>query len=74
MKAGYEARLRMKREKEREKEEKDARLRQEEEERDHNLEGWAGKLRREHDVSWIYVEDMVMSLHNDFPHRIYLQN
>lgn len=50
MKAGYDARERSRKEKEREREEREAEERREEEERDRDLEGWSGKLRKEHEV------------------------
>lgn len=50
MKAGYDARIRAKREKEREKEERELQVKREEEEREQDLDGWANKLRREHEV------------------------
>ena len=50
MKAGYDARERVRKEKEREREEREAEERREEEERERDLEGWATKLRKEHEV------------------------
>lgn len=50
LKAGYEARERARKEKEREREAKEAEERREEEERERDLEGWANKLRQEHEV------------------------
>lgn len=50
LKAGFEARVRARREKEREKGEREAEERRELEERERDLPGWAGKLRREHEV------------------------
>lgn len=51
MKAGWEARVRARKEKEREREEKEAEERREAEEREQDLEGWAERLRKEHEVS-----------------------
>lgn len=51
MKAGWEARVRARKEKEREREEKKAEERREAEEREQDLEGWAERLRKEHEVS-----------------------
>ena len=50
MKAGYDARERARKEKEREREEKEAHERREEEERNEDLQGWALKMRKEHEV------------------------
>ncbi|GJE94232.1 actin-like protein Arp5 [Phanerochaete sordida] len=50
MKAGYEARERARKEKEREREEREAEGRREEEEREQDLEGWATRLRKEHET------------------------
>lgn len=50
MKAGYEARERARKEKEREREEREAEGRREEEEREQDLEGWAMRLRKEHET------------------------
>ncbi|KAI0321914.1 hypothetical protein OF83DRAFT_1161548 [Amylostereum chailletii] len=47
MKAGFEARVRARREKEKEREEREADEKREEEDRERDLQGWAGKLRRE---------------------------
>ncbi|PSS06632.1 hypothetical protein PHLCEN_2v3588 [Hermanssonia centrifuga] len=49
MKAGYEARERARKEKEREREEREAEERREVEERERDLEGWASKLKQEHE-------------------------
>lgn len=51
MKAGFDARERARKEKERERGEREAEEKREEDEREQNLEGWAGRLRREHAVS-----------------------
>lgn len=53
MKAGYEARVRARKEKERDREEREAEEKKEEEERERDLEGWAGKLKKEQDV-WFF--------------------
>ena len=50
LKAGYDARERARKEKEREREAKEAEDKREEEERERDLEGWASKLRSEHEV------------------------
>lgn len=50
LKAGYDARERARKEKEREREAKEAEGKREEEERERDLEGWANKLRQEHEV------------------------
>ena len=50
LKAGWEARARARKEKMREREEKEAEERREAEERERDLDGWADKLRREHEV------------------------
>lgn len=51
MKAGWEARERARREKEREREEREAEGRRDEEERNRDLQGWSGKLKKDHEVS-----------------------
>lgn len=51
LKAGFDARIRARREKEREREERESDERREREEREADLKGWAGKLRKEHEVS-----------------------
>lgn len=51
MKAGFDARERTRREKEREREEREAEEKREEEERDRDLGSWAGRVRKEHEVS-----------------------
>lgn len=53
LKAGYDARERARKEKEREREAREAEERREEEERERDLEGWASKLRAEHEVVFI---------------------
>ena len=50
MKAGWEARQRARREKEREREAREADERREAEEREQDLEAWAERLRKEHEV------------------------
>ncbi|THH32608.1 hypothetical protein EUX98_g1578 [Antrodiella citrinella] len=50
MKAGYDARERARKEKDREREEREAGEKREEDERDNDLEGWAIKMRREHEA------------------------
>lgn len=50
MKAGYDARERARKEKEREREEREAEERREVEEREQDLEGWANRLRKEHEA------------------------
>ena len=50
MKAGYEARERARKEKERERVEREAEEKREEEEREQDLEGWANRLRKEHET------------------------
>ena len=57
MKAGWEARERTRREKEREREEKEAEEQREAEERERDLEGWAEKLRREHETTMTRIKD-----------------
>lgn len=54
MKAGYDARERARKEKEREREEREAEERREEEERDRDLNGWALKMRKEHEVRFAF--------------------
>ncbi|KAJ3556891.1 hypothetical protein NM688_g1772 [Phlebia brevispora] len=49
LKAGYDARERTRKEKEREREAREAEEKREEEERENDLEGWASKLRQEHE-------------------------
>ena len=50
MKAGYDARERTRKEKEREREEREAEERREGEERERDLEAWASRLKKEHEV------------------------
>jgi actin-related protein 5 len=50
LKAGFDARIRAKREKEREREEKETEERRDLEEREADLDGWANKMRKEHEV------------------------
>lgn len=50
LKAGFEARLRARREKEKEREERAAEERRDNEDRERDPEGWASKLRKEHEV------------------------
>lgn len=54
MKAGYEARVRAKKEKERDREEREAEEKKEGDERERDLGAWAGKLRKEQEVSLEY--------------------
>lgn len=53
MKAGFEARMRARREKEREKAQREDEARRENEERDRDLQGWAARVRTEHEVRFI---------------------
>ncbi|KAI0089829.1 actin-like protein Arp5p [Irpex rosettiformis] len=57
MKAGWEARERARREKEREREEREAEEKREEDERSQDLQGWAAKLRKEHDTLINKIKD-----------------
>lgn len=50
MKAGFDARERARKDKEREREEREAEEKREVDERERDLAGWAGKLRKEHEV------------------------
>jgi len=57
LKAGFEARARARREKEKEREEKEREERREEAERETDLQGWAQRMRQEHEVmlSWLDI-------------------
>ena len=55
MKAGFEARARARREKEREREEREAEERREVEERENDLVGWAARMRKDHEVSLLFL-------------------
>ena len=55
MKAGYDARERARKEKEREREEREAEVKREEDEREQDLEGWANRMRKEHEVCTAYA-------------------
>lgn len=57
LKAGWEARVRARKEKEREREEKEAEERREAEERERDLNGWAEKLKREHEATMNRMKD-----------------
>ncbi|SRR5258708_14917161 len=73
MKAAYDARQRVKKEKEREKEVKVELERREEQEREQDLQGWAVKLRRRHQVSLLSHISSIYSFPtgsgNDGPHK-----
>lgn len=62
MKAGWEARERARKEKEREREEREAEGKREEDERNENLSRWSGKLRKEHEVSFLLANMMRLQL------------
>jgi hypothetical protein len=62
MKAGWEARERARKEKEREREEREAEGKREEDERNENLSKWSGRLRKEHEVSFLSVNVMKLQL------------
>lgn len=57
LKAAHDARERLRKEKEREREEREADERREEDERDRDLEGWANKLKKEHEAIMVKIKE-----------------